>query len=29
MKTTMTLVFDGQKELMKSKGFNTVEELKN
>ena len=28
METTMTLVYDGQKELMKAKGFKTVEELK-
>lgn len=28
MRTTMTLVFDGQKELMEAKGFKTVEELK-
>lgn len=28
METTMTLIYDGQKELMKAKGFKTVEELK-
>jgi hypothetical protein len=28
METTMTLVYDGQKELMKAKGLKTVEELK-
>ena len=28
METTMILVYDGQKELMKAKGFETVEELK-
>ena len=29
MKTTMTLVYDGQKELMKANGFETIEELKS
>ena len=28
METTMTLIYDGQKELMKAKGFETLEELK-
>ena len=28
MKATITLIYDGQKELMKAKGFKTVEELK-
>lgn len=28
METTMTLIYDGQKELMQAKGFKTVEELK-
>ena len=27
MEITMTLVYDGQKELMKAKGFKTVEDL--
>ena len=27
--TTMTCIYDGQKELMKAKGFETVEELKS
>lgn len=29
METTMTLIYDGQKELIKAKGFKTVEELKS
>lgn len=28
METTMTLIYDGQKELMQAKGFETLEELK-
>ena len=28
MKATITLIYDGQKELMKAKGFETLEELK-
>lgn len=28
METSMILIYDGQKELMKAKGFKTVEKLK-